>query len=263
MAFGWKVIRGFFKRVPSEWQRPEETVYQQELEWQGFISPANWKNDDLSKYPVIKQDLEALEKYLLPVFWQFNQKSKHFQNRHFLYQRVFIIGSFITAVLALFTTYFDGVGNPIVFVGRGSGLEISQEATAVPSDLGTGEAPAVTPVEQAEVMSESGQIGINTRSDDVIVRVRMFGSEFDAVSMRQLFGLLTTIVGAVTSYFTLVSQQGEPRQRWGKYRRLAEELRMIYFKFLSHLEPYNQPNRVNKLRISVQEVREKALETNG
>jgi hypothetical protein len=180
---------------------------------------------------------------------------------------VFIIGSFITAVLALFTTYFDGVGNPIIFVGADSGLEISQDATPVPQSsvvegAATAEA-APTAVEEAEVVSSSGQVGINARSNDVEVRVRIFGSEFDAATMRQLFGLLTTIVGAVTSYFTLVSQQGEPRQRWGKYRRLTEELRMTYFRFLSHLEPYHQANRVNKLRVSVQEIREKAQENNG
>jgi len=75
-------------------------------------------------------------------------------------------------------------------------------------------------------------------------------------SMVTLFSGLTTIVSAITSYFTLLSNQGEPRKRWASYRRLAEELRMLYFKFLSRMEPYDKAARVEILRKRIIEIRE-------
>jgi hypothetical protein len=71
---------------------------------------------------------------------------------------------------------------------------------------------------------------------------------------------MTAIVGAVTAFITALSNRGEPLKRWGKTRRLAEELRMNYFNYLSHLPPYDKPDRVQKLREMVINIRVKEQE---
>lgn len=78
--------------------------------------------------------------------------------------------------------------------------------------------------------------------------------------LRQFFSILTAIVGAATAFTTALSQRGEPQKRWGKNRRLAEELRMHYFTYLSHLPPYELPDRVQKLRENVINIRVKEQE---
>ena len=75
-----------------------------------------------------------------------------------------------------------------------------------------------------------------------------------------LFGVLTAIVSAVTSYYTVLSNQGEPRKRWASYRRLTEELRMIYFRYISRTEPYSRENRVDVLRRGILEIRRQEQE---
>lgn len=80
------------------------------------------------------------------------------------------------------------------------------------------------------------------------------------VTVHQLFSVMTAIIGAATAFFTSLSNRGEPQKRWGKTRRLSEELRMHYFNYLSHLAPYDQPNRVQKLRENVINIRVKEQE---
>jgi hypothetical protein len=80
------------------------------------------------------------------------------------------------------------------------------------------------------------------------------------LSTQQLFSYLTAIVGAITAFITALSNRGEPLKRWGKTRRLAEELRMNYFNYLSHLPPFDKPDRVQKLRESVIDIRVKEQE---
>jgi hypothetical protein len=79
--------------------------------------------------------------------------------------------------------------------------------------------------------------------------------------MAQTFSLSTMIVSAITSYFTILSNQGSPRKRWASYRRLAEELRMTYFSFLSRLAPFDTGNRLDRLRVKILEIREKERES--
>jgi hypothetical protein len=80
------------------------------------------------------------------------------------------------------------------------------------------------------------------------------------ISAHQIFSILTAIIGATTAFTTTLSNRGEPQKRWGKTRRLAEELRMHYFNYLSHLAPYDQPDRVQKLRENVINIRVKEQE---
>lgn len=77
---------------------------------------------------------------------------------------------------------------------------------------------------------------------------------------QHVFNALTAIIAALTAFFTALSNRGDPQKRWGKNRRLSEELRMHYFTYLSHIEPYHQPDRVQKLRENVINIRVKEQE---
>ena len=79
----------------------------------------------------------------------------------------------------------------------------------------------------------------------------------NAINWQQIMSVATAIVGALTAFFTALSNRGEPQKRWGKTRRLTEELRMHYFTFLSHLPPYDTPDRVQVLRSNVIDIRVK------
>lgn len=75
-----------------------------------------------------------------------------------------------------------------------------------------------------------------------------------------VFGICTAVISAATAYFNVMSDQGSPQQRWAKTRRLAEELRMTYYRYLAHLEPFNDESRVKNLRRYVIDVRRKENE---
>lgn len=84
--------------------------------------------------------------------------------------------------------------------------------------------------------------------------------KYTASQWENTFAILTAIVSAVTSYYTLLSNHGEPRKRWANYRRLAEELRMTYFRYVSRLDPFDKPNRIDVLRKHVLNIRRKEQE---
>jgi hypothetical protein len=84
--------------------------------------------------------------------------------------------------------------------------------------------------------------------------------EAGRAAIQQFFSYATAIVGAVTAFITALSNRGEPLKRWGKTRRLAEELRMTYFNYLSHIAPYDKVDRVQKLREAIINIRVKEQE---
>jgi hypothetical protein len=187
----------FFKRmpkphVPSKWKRPSaEADYEMQKDWEGFVSPLFWKKDDLTKYPTLKQDLEDLDEHLLPAFWEFNQKAKHYQNRFYLYQWIFMGGALLTTFLGALTTYTYTLDN--------------------------------------------------------------------ARDFPEIAGIMTALVSGVTAYFNYVSDQGSPQKRWAKTRRLTEELRTNYYRYLAHLQPYHETDRVQQMRKMVITVRRKEV----
>ena len=194
----------FFKRrprlggIPMDWERPaDEVAYQKMVSDEGFVSAKFWTDEDISTHPIIKQDLEDLDQYLLQSFFEFSQKSKYYQNQFYLYQWIFIWGAFLTTVLGTLAS--------ITYVANTS--------------------QAVAPQ-----------------------------------TVQQTLSYMTAVVGAVTAFITALSNRGEPLKRWGKTRRLAEELRMNYFNYLSHLPPYDKPDRVQKLREMVINIRVKEQE---
>jgi len=180
--------------VPYEWKKHQhERDYQLVVNNEGFISPVLWQDHDINKYPTLKQDLADLDEYLLPAFFEFNQKALHYQNRFYLYQWVFMGGAFVTTLFGALTTY-------------------------------------------AYTLSEDGGMAAT------------------------VFGISTAIVSGLTAYFNILSEQNSPQRRWAKSRRLAEELRMNYFRYLAHLEPFEKEDRVQQMRRLIIDVRRKENE---
>ena len=177
--------------IPSKWTAPASAdAYEQAKDWEGFVSPVYWKNDDLSKYPTIKQDLDDLDEHLMPAFWEFNQRAKHFQNRFYFYQWIFMGGALLTTLLGALTTY-------------------------------------------------------------------AYTLEADGGMFANIAGIMTALVSGITAYFNYVSDQGSPQKRWAKTRRLTEELRTNYYRYLAHLQPYHEADRTQQLRKMVISVRRK------
>ncbi len=186
-----------FKRRPSlhkplEYEKPTDLeTYHQQLDWEGFVSPLQWKDDDLDAFPTIRQDIADLEEHLLPAFFEFNQKALHYQNRFYLYQWVFMTGAFMTTFSGALTTYFYTLDN------------------------------------SAQDMLTS------------------------------LMGFTTAAISGLTAAVTVLNDQNSPQRRWAKSRRLAEELRMTYFRYLAHLPPFDRIDRNQQLRSHVVGVRRK------
>jgi len=80
------------------------------------------------------------------------------------------------------------------------------------------------------------------------------------VNWQQIASIATAVVGAVTAFITTLSNRGDPQKRWGKTRRLTEELRFHYFTYLSHMEPYHTSDRLQKMRRNVIDIRVKEQE---
>jgi hypothetical protein len=192
---------------PMYWEKPQdEDVYQDMLHQEGFLSVKHWTKHNLSRYPMIQQDLKDLEQHLLPVFWTFNQKSIHFQNRYFLYQWVFILGAFLTTFLGILTTY---------------------SFTLPESAITVGEVSLTLP---------------------------------DGSAWTLVFTVATTFIAALTTFLGLISDQSKPQTRYARYRRLTEEVRMLYFQFLAHAPPYHEIDRVQKMREKILEIKRQEVD---
>lgn len=200
MAAWTKNIRNLFfiRRVPKTHiplfptlpPKEEKPAYVKLLDESGFITPEMWQEEDLGHYPILAQDLGDLEEHLLPTFFEFDQKARHYQNRFYLYQWIFIWGAFLTTLAGVLTTYS-------YIMVQGGGL-------AAP-----------------------------------------------------FFGVLTALISAMTAYFNILADQGAPQNRWTKSRRLAEELRMTYYKYLAHLPPFDTERRLPVMREMVIQIRQK------
>ncbi|MCD4684579.1 MAG: DUF4231 domain-containing protein [Anaerolineae bacterium] len=92
------IRRAPIHRVEREWVHPkDDQQYTKMLKEQGFITP------DLVKGPIsdeLKIDIRELDQHLLPHFWRLDQQAKHFQNRYYQFQWLFILAAFLTTALA-------------------------------------------------------------------------------------------------------------------------------------------------------------------
>ncbi len=84
--------------------------------------------------------------------------------------------------------------------------------------------------------------------------------DLNAINWQQVFSIITAIIGTFTAFYTALSNRHEPQKRWGKTRRLTEELRMHYFTYLAHLAPYDTDDRIQVLRENVINIRVKEQE---
>lgn len=194
------------RALPKDWERPaDEDDYQKLIHADGFVSPKYWEDDDLSQYPVIVHDANDLAEHLLPTYFSYSQMSKHYQDRFYYYQWVFVIGAFLTTVFGSIATLLYIPPNLSVLATQAA--ERSQAASAI--------------------------------------------------NWQQVFSIITAIIGALTAFFTALSNRHEPQKRWGRTRRLTEELRMHYFTYLSHMPPYDTENRVEIMRANVVDIRVK------
>lgn len=176
-----------FATVPP---KEDKAAYVKHLDDSGFISPEMWQEEDLGHHPVLAQDLNDLEEHLLPTFFDFDQKARHYQNRFYLYQWIFIWGAFLTTLFGILTTY------SYVLVDKGGVLAMS-------------------------------------------------------------LGIMTALISAITAFFNILADQGKPQRHWTRSRRLAEELRMTYYRYLAHIDPYHEQDRQNVLRKMVTQIQQK------
>lgn len=203
---------------PKEWEKPDDPKkYAQMLHEAGFISLDNLKDTplDVSQNNAILSDLAVLEKYLIPVFWNFNEKAGHYQAKYLHYQRIFLVAALITTLISVVNSF----------------------VLAVNADF-TRNLPGVL-----------ASIGIRVDEGASLAR-----------GLNVMLGVLTAVISARASYYTLISNYGQPRQRWSKYRRLTEELRITYFKFLAHLDQFSGSQRVYNLRSEVLKLRQQEQE---
>ena len=82
-----------------------------------------------------------------------------------------------------------------------------------------------------------------------VISVYENGAQHSTTSLA--WSLLTALVGFMTTIFTALSNRDNPQRQWAKYRRLSEQLRGHYFKYLAHITPYDQTDALQKLRQNV------------
>lgn len=90
----------------------------------------------------------------------------------------------------------------------------------------------------------------DTGNQSVAERVIKPADENSAV----IAGFITTIVGAVGSFYTARDRSKYPQRRWFQWRRASEELRHHYFYYLMHLPPYDKADRADVLESKVVEI---------
>lgn len=81
-----------------------------------------------------------------------------------------------------------------------------------------------------------------------------------------LLKVITVGMSGWATYATFMSNHFQPRKRWINCRRLAEELRMTYYKYLTHIEPFanvSDEKRLDELRRHVVEIQKKEKASNG
>ncbi len=253
-----------FKDVPKQWVRPaSDETYNKLLEFEGFVTLEHWKEDNLSDYPLIVRDLNEVDEHLLPTFWDFNQKAKHFQNNFYFYQWVFIIGAFLTTVAAVITAYFQaGPVIPDLYVP----VAVYEQVIGTVPQQTTSEDPTSPPATSSgdELIRVNLDQLTPLQREQIIALANIEQETFNlGRSIGSVMGWVTLVISLLTTYSATMTNYGEPRKKWNNYRRLTEELRMTYYKYLSHLEPFDKDDRLDVLRRRVLEIRRKEQDNNG
>ncbi|WP_119066820.1 DUF4231 domain-containing protein [Aggregatilinea lenta] len=97
--------RPTLRGVPRE-VVPDQTApgYQSLLAQEGFIALSEWPQASQA----LRDDVRELEQYLMPSFWRIDQQARYYQNRHYLYQWIFILAAFLTTAFSAISVYLSG-----------------------------------------------------------------------------------------------------------------------------------------------------------
>ncbi len=82
----------------------EDASYQKRLAQEGFVALDDWPE---ASQP-LRDDVRELEQYLMPSFWRIDQEAHYYQNRHYLYQWIFIISAFLTTAFSAISVFLHG-----------------------------------------------------------------------------------------------------------------------------------------------------------
>lgn len=101
----------FLNRRPKLRGVPREAVpdsstagYQKRLADEGFIALNDWPQATQA----LREDVRELEQYLMPSFWRMDQLARYYQNRHYLYQWIFILSAFLTTAFSAISVFLNG-----------------------------------------------------------------------------------------------------------------------------------------------------------
>jgi hypothetical protein len=85
----------------------------------------------------------------------------------------------------------------------------------------------------------------------------LYGVYPDGATVSTLSGVATATMAGFITFFNVLYEQGKPQTRWANTRRLTEELRTTYFKYLGHIAPFDTPDRLQLMRQIVIAIRRK------
>lgn len=108
----------------------EDAGYQERLAQEGFIALDRWPEASQA----LREDVRELEQYLMPSFWRIDQQARYFQNRHYLYQWIFILAAFLTTAMSAISVFFHGSSRD-VSLGLFSLTELLAALTVVVSGI--------------------------------------------------------------------------------------------------------------------------------
>lgn len=192
---------------PQSWNELTGEALQRKIKEEGFIAKA-----DFDDYPALmdvepfNQEIQELEELLIKPYFIASQKAKFFQNMHFLYQWVLVIGAFVTT---LFATVAVTVNTSPLIID--------------PSN------PSSIVINNPEAVVNRGIVKASS--------------------------IATALVSFVTTIITAYLRNRQPQYEWYSWRRVTEELRRHYFMYLTHLAPYDKPDRVEVLERNVVQIK--------
>jgi hypothetical protein len=96
---------------------------------------------------------------------------------------------------------------------------------------------------------------IPSAKPDTTVNTTTNQSASDNPTVAKFFGALTAIAGVLTGFATMIQNREKPQEKWYKYRRWAETLRMHYFEYLACMSPYDSPDRTKRLEGFLRDLR--------
>ncbi|MBX3065587.1 MAG: DUF4231 domain-containing protein [Anaerolineae bacterium] len=223
----------------------------QPQEWDKFITEKQYsfvthdQLDNVWKVPAdstIRADIKVLNRTLVRTFIDEDHNANYWQNQYFLFQWLFAFLALLATIFAALTTYAtvdraarQGSAPPPISVPASSSGTATTAPTIAPS-------PAATSTQSAGASSNSG---IGTGTTALAQTPTTAQEDFSSAS---IFGLLTTLIGAIATVLVYIYNRDRPQRVWYEKRRSAEALRKQYFLYLMHMPPYDNERHVFALQ---------------